>query len=174
MSSTTDRERILGLIQRLDAAYSKGLMRPEEYSMLRHGLELRLPPPKRPLKKRKYFRLKIAMIAIIAIMVLIALPLTLQMSRRPDFTVSDVKFSQGQLSMVIKNTGTAEAHDVRVLVRHSKGEVNIRDIDVLKPQDTINVVKGLQLELKGNPTQVNIVVMCKEGVTLNYPFEVKP
>ena len=171
MSASIERDRILALIQRLDHAYAKGMISPDEYGALRRGLELRLPPLKRPSKKLKYFRLKVAMVAVIAVMVLVAVPLTL-VSSRPSFQISDVKFEQDTLSMSIKNTGTSEAHDVVIELFHSKGRVDIQILDIIKPLESVSVNKQLYLgpswEQYG---EFNIIVSCREGILLRHSFK---
>lgn len=175
MSSTNQNERIRDLINRLDHAYAKGLVSPEEYGTLRHGLELRLAPAKRPAKRRRHFRLKLVMIAVIAIMVLATVPLLLRSSSRPDFEITDVKLEKDTISLLLKNKGSAEAHNVEVTLLQSdvsKGKILLARADTLKPQDTITVTKALEA---GSGAQLysarfNIVVSSKEGVTLHHPF----
>ena len=187
MSDVTERERIPALIQRLDAAYARGLMDPKEYKTLKRGLEKRLPRPrgtahlKKPGKKPRYFKLKVAMISVIAIMILITIPFLLNTRSSfqigntsvPDFEITNVRIDQGTLSMQIKNTGTVEAHNVDIKLRDSSREISIRVIDLMKPQDLLSLSKTLDLG-SGQQTygvQFNIVVTCKEGVTKNYPYK---
>ena len=187
MSDVMERERIPALIQRLDATYAKGLMDPKEYKTLRRGLEKRLPRPsgtahlKKPGKKPRYFKLKVAMISIIAAMILITIPFLLNSrssfqignTNVPNFEITNVRIDQGTLSLQIKNIGTAEAHNVDIRLRHSSGETSIRVIDLMKPQDSLSLSKTLDLG-SGQQTsgvQFNIVVTCKEGVTKNFPFK---
>jgi len=103
LSSANQSERIKDLINRLDHAYAKGLMSPQEYGALRHGLELRLAPAKRPTKKParrgRNFRLKLVAIAVVAVMVLATLPFLLRSSSRPDFEITNVKLEKDTISL---------------------------------------------------------------------------
>ncbi|WP_455369213.1 hypothetical protein [[Eubacterium] cellulosolvens] len=179
MSGAKYSERMIELIQQLDSAYEKGLMNPEEYRTLRHGLEIRLTPPKRPGKKRK-FKLKYALIAVIIIVVIVSASSLLFMQgnmpvfgNKPSFEISNVKFEQPSLSFDLKNTGTAEATNVELILRSGEGDIPIRVIDSIKPEDPpMNINKVINLgenqELYG--VQFNIVVTCKEDVSYLYPF----
>jgi len=175
LASADRQERIYTLIQQLDTAYAKGLMSPKEYRTLRQQLEHRTMPVQRPPKKRRYFKLKVAMISVIAIMILASIPLLLrtgQTFQRPDFEVSNLKLDQDTLSITVKNSGTVEAHDVVILLRYSK-DVQIRKIDILKPQEAISVTKGLEPGSRQqlSSTGSNIVISCKEGVVKTVPFK---
>ena len=178
MASADRQERIYTLIQQLDTAYAKGLMSPKEYRTLRQQLEHRTMPVQRPPKKRRYFKLKVAMISVIAIMILASIPLLLrtgqpfQTFQRPDFEVPNLKLDQDTLSITVKNSGTVEAHDVVILLRYSK-DVQIRKIDILKPQEAISVTKGLEPGSRQqlSSTGSNIVISCKEGVVKTVPFK---
>jgi hypothetical protein len=154
-------------------------MSPQEYGALRHGLELRLAPVKKPTKKParrgRHFRLKLVMIAVIAVMVLATLPFVLRSSSRPDFEITDVKLEKDTISFLLKNKGSADAHNVEVTLLQSdisKGKILLARADTLKPQDTMTITKALEA---GSGAQLysarfNIVVTSKEGVTLHYPF----
>ncbi|WP_455277987.1 hypothetical protein [[Eubacterium] cellulosolvens] len=183
MSDAKYSEKIIELIEQLDSAYEKGLMNPEEYRTLRHGLEIRLTPPKRPSKKRK-FKLKYALIAVIIIVIVsasslllmqtnMAAPGAISFGNKPSFEISNVKFAQATLSFDIKNTGTAEATNVELILRSGEGDIPIRVIDSIRPEDPpMNINKGINLgenqELYG--VQFNIVVTCNEDVSYLYPF----
>ena len=175
LSNAGQSERIKDLINRLDHAYAKGLMSPQEYGALRHGLEARLAPVRRPAKRRRHFRLKLVMIAVIAVMVLATLPFVLRSSSRPDFEITDVKLEKDTISFLLKNKGSADAHNVEVTLLQSdisKGKILLARADTLKPQDTMTITKALEA---GSGAQLysarfNIVVTSKEGVTLHYPF----
>jgi hypothetical protein len=178
LSGVKDSEKIIDLIQKLDTAYEKGLMNPDEYRTLRHGLELRITPAKRAGKKRK-FKLKYALIAAIIIVIMSASSLLLMQNNmpgvgnKPSFEISNVKFAQATLSFDIKNTGTAEATNVKLILRSSEGDIPIRVIDSIRPEDPpMNINKGINLgenqELYG--VQFNIVVTCNEDVSYLYPF----
>lgn len=179
MSGNKYSEKIIELIQQLDLAYEKGLMNPDEYRTLRHGLEIRLTPPKLPGKKRK-LKLKYAVIAVIIIVVIVSASSLLLMQtnmsgfgNKPSFEISNVKFEQATLSFDLKNTGTAEATRVELILRSGEGDIPIRVIDSIKPEDSpMNINKNINLgenqELYG--VQFNIVVSCSEGVTYLYPF----
>ena len=172
MSGVKNSEKIIELIQQLDTAYEKGLMSPDEYRTLRHGLELRLTPAKRAGKKRK-FKWQYALIAIIIVVALATVPFFLGVTSKPSFEISNVKFEQATLSFDLKNTGTAEATNVELILRSSEGDIPIHVIDSIKPEDPpTNINKGINLgenqELYG--VQFNIVVTCREGITYFYPF----
>jgi hypothetical protein len=179
LSGAKDSEKIIELIQQLDTAYKKGLMSPDEYRTLRHGLEIRFTPPKRAGKKRK-FKLKYALIAAIIIIVIVSASSLLLMQtnmpslgNKPSFEISNVKFEQATLSFDLKNIGTAEATNVEIILRSGEGDIPIRVIDSVKPEDsplTINesISLGENQELSG--VQFNIVVTCSEEVTYLYPF----
>jgi hypothetical protein len=178
LSGVRNSEKIIELIQQLDMAYEKGLMNPEEYRTLRHGLQARLAPPKRAGKKRK-FKLKYALIAVIIIVIVSASSLLLMQTNmqgfgnKPSFEISNVKFEQATLSFDLKNTGTAEATNVELILRSGEGDFPIRVIDSIKPEDPpMNINKGINLGEDQNlyGVQFNIVVTCKEGVTYFYPF----
>jgi hypothetical protein len=179
LSGNKYSEKIIELIQQLDSAYEKGLMNPDEYRTLRHGLEIRLTPPKPAVKKRK-FKLKYALIAVIIIVVIISASSLLLMQtnmpgfgNKPSFEISNVKFEQSTLSFDLKNTGTVEATNIELILRSSEGDIPIRVIDSIKPEDPpMNINKKINLgenqELYG--VQFNIVVTCNEEATYLYPF----
>ena len=178
MSGIRNSEKIVELIQQLDKAYEKGLMNPEEYRTLRRGLEVRLAPPTRTGKKRK-FKLKYALIAAIIIVIVSASSLLLMQTNmqgfgnKPSFEISNIKFEQVTLSFDLKNTGTAEATNVELILRSGEGDFPIRVIDSIKPEDPpMNINKSINLgenqDLYG--VQFNIVVTCNEGVTYFHPF----
>jgi hypothetical protein len=179
LSGVKNSEKIIELIQQLDTAYEKGLMSPDEYRTLRHGLELRLTPAKRAGKKRK-FKLKYALITLIIIIVIVSASSLLLMQtnvpgfgNKPSFEISNVKFEQAKLSFDLKNTGTTEATNVVIKLRSSEGDIPIRDIDSVKPEDPpMNINESIDLgenqELYG--VQFNIFVTCNEEVTYLYPF----
>lgn len=178
MSGNKYSEKIIEQIQQLDSAYEKGLMNPDEYRTLRHGLEIRLTPLKRVDKKRK-FKWKYVLIAVIIVVILSASSLLLMQTNmpgfgnKPSFEISNVKFEQTTLSFDLKNTGTAEATRVELVLRSGEGDIPIRVIDSIKPEDPpMNINKAINLgenqELYG--VQFNIVVTCSEEVTYLYPF----
>jgi hypothetical protein len=178
LSGVKYSEKIIELIQQLDTAYEKGLMSPDEYRTLRHGLEIRLTSPKLAGKKRK-FKWKYALIVVIIIVIVSASSLLLMQTNmsgfgnKPSFEISNVKFEQTTLSFDLKNTGTAEATRVELILRSGEGDIPIRVIDSIKPEDpSMNINKNINLgenqELYG--VQFNIVVNCNEGVTYLYPF----
>ncbi|MGQ9543263.1 MAG: hypothetical protein ACUVTM_04125 [Candidatus Bathyarchaeia archaeon] len=192
MSNTVERDRVLDLIRRLDIAYTKGLLSPNEYGALKRGLELRLPPlrktpvtyrPPRPVRGRRRFNMKIAVIAVFIVAMFAAASVLYFMVFRigtvplipltyggPDFTVSGVKFEQGILSMTVKNTGTADAHNLKVLVRHSRGETVFLERELLKTQDSVSISKSVQVNSSTDTLRLNIVVTCKEGTTRTFPY----
>ncbi|MBS7626671.1 hypothetical protein KEJ51_06510 [Candidatus Bathyarchaeota archaeon] len=192
MSNFDDRNRILDLIRRLDMAYTRGFLSPEEYGVLRRGLEVRLPPvrkstvayrPTRAVKARRGFKFKIAAVAVFIVAVLAAasvlylmvfragpIPAIPLISKGPEFAVSGLKFEQGLLSMTIKNTGTADAHDLKVFVRHSKGEMLFLEAGLLKIQDSVSVSKTVQVDTSTGTVRLNIVVTCKEGTTRTFTY----
>jgi hypothetical protein len=184
LSDTKYSERIVELIEQLDSAYEKGLMNPDEYRTLRNGLEIRLTPPKRFGKKRQ-FKLKYALIvAIIVIVIVSATSLFLMQTNmtgssgmsfgnKPSFEISNVKFAKATLSFDIKNTGTADATNVELKLRSGEGDIPIRVIDSIKPEDPpMSINKGINLgenqDLYG--VQFNIVVTCDQNVSYLYPF----
>ncbi|MCX6659799.1 MAG: hypothetical protein NTX81_05400 [Candidatus Bathyarchaeota archaeon] len=172
MSNVNSQDRLADLIHRLDVAYAKGLMSPEEYGVLRQGLELRLAPSKTPSRKRRHFKLTVATIAAVAMVILVTIPLVLRSTTRVELDITDVKLDQGTLSMSVKNTGTADAHSVEVNLLYPKGKIPIKVLDLLKPQDSLSVSKKLdidQQQLYG--LQFNIVVSCREGFAKSYPFK---
>jgi len=181
LSGVKNSEKIIELIQQLDTAYEKGLMSPDEYRTLRHGLELRLTPAKRAGKKRK-FKLKYALIAAIIIIVIVSVSSLLLMQtnmsgfgNKPSFEISNVKFEEATLSFDLKNTGTAEATNVKIELRSGEGDIiPIRDIDSIKPEDPpMNINKRINLGENQSLYGVlfNIVVTCKEDVNYLYPFK---
>jgi len=192
MSNIDERDRILDLIRRLDMAYTRGLLSPEEYGALRRGLEVRLPPfrkltvayrPPKAVKARRGFKFKIAAIAAFIVAMLAAasvlylmmfrvgpVPAIPLLSKGPEFTVSGLKFEQGILSMTIKNTGSADAHDLKVYVRHPKGEVLFLETGLLKTQDSVSVSKAVQVDSSAGTVRLNIVVTCKEGTTRTFTY----
>ncbi|MEM3004310.1 MAG: hypothetical protein QXK96_03325 [Candidatus Bathyarchaeia archaeon] len=175
MSSTSQNERIKDLINRLDHAYARGFMSPQEHRTLRRGLELRLAPAKRPVKKRRYFKVKLVMISIIAIMVLATIPLYLRSATRPEFEITDVRLEKDTISFLLRNKGSADAHNVEVVLLQSditKPKILLARVDTLTPQDSVTVTKALEA---GSGAQLysarfNIVVSSREGVTLHHPF----
>ncbi|MBS7651446.1 hypothetical protein KEJ35_08915, partial [Candidatus Bathyarchaeota archaeon] len=96
-----------------------------------------------------------------------AIPL---LSKGPEFTVSGLKFEQGILSMTIKNTGSADAHDLKVFVRHPKGEILFLETGILKTQDSVRVSKAVQVDTSTGTVRLNIVVTCKEGTTRTFTY----
>jgi hypothetical protein len=172
LSNVNDKERISHLIRRLDAAYSKGIMSPEDYGTLRHELERRLPAVKKPRKKKRGFQLRLIVIAVVTIVVLVTVPLFLRSSNRPDFEVSTPRLENDTLTLTIKNTGTADAHLVAVDLLYSKGKLPIQVVDILKTQDSLTITKKLNLDpTQEYGVQFNIVVSCSEGVTKSIPFK---
>jgi hypothetical protein len=178
LSGNKYSEKIIEQIQQLDSAYEKGLMNPDEYRTLRHGLEIRLTPLKRAGKKRK-FKWKYVLIAVIIVVIVSASSLLLMQTNmpgfgnKPSFEISNVKFEQTTLSFDLKNTGTTEATHVELILRSGEGDIPIRVIDSIKPEDPpMNINKAINLgenqELYG--VQFNIVVTCSEEVTYLYPF----
>jgi hypothetical protein len=92
---------------------------------------------------------------------------------KPSFEISNVKFEQATLSFDLKNTGTAEATNVELILRSGEGDIPIRVIDSIKPEDPpMNINKGINLgenqDVYG--VQFNIVVTCNEDVNYFYPF----
>jgi hypothetical protein len=194
LSSAGGQERIYYLIQGLDTAYAKGLMSPKEYKTLKQNLEKRLMPErrptpekrqmpvrrlplqmtpvKRPPRMRRRFILVGVLISVIAIMILTAIPLFLKTTPKPNLEISNVKLEQETLSITIKNTGTAEAHDIRTILRYSK-DIAVRSIEVLKPQESMSITQKLDSETAKQlvGVQSNIVVSCKEGITKTIPFK---
>ena len=177
MSGVKNSEKIIELIQQLDTAYEKGLMSPDEYRTLRHGLELRLTPAKRAGKRK--FKWQYALIAVIIIIVIVSASLLLMQTNvpgfgnKPSFEISNVKFEQAKLSFDLKNTGTAEATNVVIKLRSSEDEFTILVIDSVKPEDPpMNINESIDLgeiqELYG--VQFNIFVTCNEEATYLYPF----
>jgi len=172
LSNPNSQDRLSDLIHRLDVAYAKGLMSPEEYGVLRQGLEVRLALPKKTPRKRRHFKLTVAAIAAVAMVILVTIPLVLRSTTRVELDITDVKLDQGILSMSVKNTGTADAHNVEVSLVSPKNRTVIQVLDLLKPQDSLSVSKKLaidQQQLYG--IQLNIVVSCKEGFAKSYPFK---
>lgn len=94
-------------------------------------------------------------------------------SNQPSFEISNVKFEQGLLSLDLKNTGTAEATNVVIKLRCSEGDIPIRVIDSVKPEDSpLNINESIDLGENQElyVVQFNIFVTCREGVTYLYPF----
>ena len=171
MSNTNERERVSNLIRRLDAAYSKGIMSPEDYGTLRHELERRMQGVKKKPGKKK--RVRLILIAIIAVVVLVA-ALFLRgavSSSRPNFEVSTPTIVNDTLTLTVRNTGTADAHSVAVDLLSANGKISIQVADILKTQDSLNITKKLNLPSKQEyGVQFNIVISCREGVTVSIPF----
>ncbi len=93
---------------------------------------------------------------------------------KPSFEISNVKFEQATLSFDIKNTGTAEATNVELILRSGEGDFPIRVIESIKPEDPpMNINKSINLGENQNlyGVQFNIVVTCNEGVTYFHPFK---
>lgn len=91
MSNPNSQDRLADLIHRLDVAYAKGLMSPEEYGVLRQGLEVRLALPKKTPRKRRHFKLTVAAIAAVAMVILVTIPLVLRSTTRVELGITDVK-----------------------------------------------------------------------------------
>ncbi len=171
MSNVNERERISHLIRRLDAAYSKGIMSPQDYGTLRHELERRIPGAKKPRKQKRVRLIVIAVIAIVVVVTALFLRSS-SSSSRPNFEVSTPTIVNNTLTLTIKNTGTADAHSVAVDLLSAKGKLSIQVIDILKTQESINITKKLNLPTTQEyGVEFNIVVSCSEGVATSIPFK---
>ena len=118
---------------------------------------------------------KVAVIAIILVGVGVALfflpfPLRPLDQGKPDFRVSDFQVTGDSVSMYVENTGSGDAHHVRIEVHgYSEGEwIHLNVFDTSGPSELKAGDKQLVVLSASDPSGYNeykVAISCDESVT---------
>ena len=118
---------------------------------------------------------KVALIAIILVGVAIVLffvpfPLPLPNQDKPEFRVSDFRVTGNSVSMYVENTGSGDAHHIRIEVYgNSSGEwLHLNAFDTSGPIELKVGDKQLVVLSASEPLgydEYKVVISCDEGVT---------
>lgn len=118
---------------------------------------------------------KVAVIAIILVGVGVALfflpfPLRPLDQGKPEFRVSDLQVTGDSVSMYVENTGSGDAHHIRIEVHgYSEGEwIHLNVFDTSGPIELKVGDKQLVVLSASDPSGYNeykVAISCDEGVT---------
>jgi len=118
---------------------------------------------------------KVALIAIILVGAGVALfflpfPLRPLDQGKPEFRVSDFQVTGDSVSMYVENTGSGDAHHVRIQVHgYSEGEwIHLNVFDTSGPSELKTGDKQLVVLSASDPSGYNeykVAISCDEGVT---------